>query len=209
MTGSVTRWLFALRNGNSEAARQLWERYFIKVLRLARRKLGGRARAIAFDEEDVAAGVLGDLLVKLQRGGFCDLSNRNELWHLLVAITYRKAAVAARRENALKRGGGQLRLESELAAFGRAGLDDLAGRDLAVEVQDVMSGQCRMLIESLKDQNLEKIALWKLAGHSNEEIAAKQGCTRVTIQRKLQLIRKIWDAEAKVLVSSRMPLRSA
>jgi len=82
-------------------------------------------------------------------------------------------------------------------------LDDLIGEDLATSFPDFMSQQCRLLIESLADPDLEKIALWKLAGHTNEEIAVKQSCTRVTVQRKLRLIRKIWDTETGGLVATR------
>ena len=88
-------------------------------------------------------------------------------------------------------------------APGQFCLDDLIGEDLAATFPDFMSQQCRSLIDALDDPNLEEIALWKLAGHTNEEIALKQSCTRVTIQRKLRLIRKIWDTETGGLVSTR------
>jgi DNA-directed RNA polymerase specialized sigma24 family protein len=66
-----------------------------------------------------------------------------------------------------------------------------------------MSDQCAQLIESLGNPDLEKIALWKLAGHTNEEIAAEQGCTRVTIQRRLRIIRDIWEAESAEVLPGR------
>jgi len=209
VSDSITNWLFAVRRGDSVAAHRLWGRYFHQLLRLARRNLARRTRATAFDEEDVAASVLGEFFVKLQQGGYRELRNRDELWQLLVVITIRKAVVVARRENTQKRGRGRVTLESEMTASGQFRLDDLIGHDLAVTLPDFMSEQCRTLIESLEDPDLEKIALWKLAGHTNEEIAAKQSCTRVTIQRKLRLIRKIWDAETEGLASSRAPLELA
>jgi len=195
VSDSVTQWLFALRRGDSDAAHQLWERYFRRLLRLARRNLGQRTRATAFDEEDVVASVLGEFFLKVERGGYREVGNRDELWQLLVVITIRKAVVLARREKRQKRGSGLVALESEMGAPGQFRLDDLIGEDLAASFPDFMSQQCRLLIESLADPDLEKIALWKLAGHTNEEIALKQSCTRVTVQRKLRLIRKIWDAE--------------
>jgi hypothetical protein len=108
----------------------LWNRYFQQVLCLARRNLVGRTQTTALDEEDVAVSVLGDLFIKLQEGGYRDLSNRDELWQLLVVITIRKTAVAARLENTLKRGRGRVALESEMTASSRFGLDELIGRDL-------------------------------------------------------------------------------
>lgn len=139
--------------------------------------------------------MLGEFFLKVERGGYREVGNRDELWQLLVVITIRKAIVLARREKRQKRGSGLVALESQVGAPGQFHLDDLIGEDLAASFPDFMSQQCRLLIESLADPDLEKIALWKLAGHTNEEIAVKQSCTRVTVQRKLRLIRKIWDAE--------------
>lgn len=96
MSDSVTQWLFALRRGDSDAAHQLWERYFRRLPRLARRNLGQRTRATAFDEEDVVTSVLGEFFLKVERGGYPEVGNRDELWQLLVVITIRKAVVLAR-----------------------------------------------------------------------------------------------------------------
>jgi len=128
---------------------------------------------------------------------------------LLVVITIRKATTLARREHALKHGSGRVVLESEIGDPGQFRLDDLIGADLAATLPDFMSEQCRLLIDSLDDPVLEKIALWKLAGHTNEEIAIKQNCTRMTIQRKLRLIRKIWDAETGGFFSTRWSLNES
>ena len=50
---SVTGWIGQLKAGNQEAAQQLWNHYFQKLVRLARARLGGfRRRAV--DEEDMA-----------------------------------------------------------------------------------------------------------------------------------------------------------
>lgn len=194
-TGTVTGWLLAVRQGDSIAAQRLWGEYFEQLLRLARGVLEKQTRTTAFDEEDVAASVLGELFIKLQKGGHGDIENRQQLWRLLVVITMRRATELARREKTLKRGGGRVALESEIDAGKRFRLDQLIGADLAATFPEFMSQQCRQLLDSLASADLEQIALWKLAGHTNEEIAAEQGCTRVTIQRKLRLIREIWEAE--------------
>ena len=52
-SGSVTLWIDRLQAGDPDAAQQLWERYFRRLVGLARHKLQGRPRAAA-DEEDVA-----------------------------------------------------------------------------------------------------------------------------------------------------------
>ena len=54
---SVTYWLAELRAGNAVAAQPLWERYYGRLVGLARQKLRGVPRRAA-DEEDVALSAL-------------------------------------------------------------------------------------------------------------------------------------------------------
>ena len=50
---SVSQWIEDLKQGDEDAAAQLWERYFQKMVRAARRKLGGHSLAAA--DEDPSA----------------------------------------------------------------------------------------------------------------------------------------------------------
>ena len=43
--------------------------------------------------------------------------------------------------------------------------------------------------------SLRKIAMWKMEGYTNEEIAEMLPCSRATVARKLAIIRKIWRSE--------------
>lgn len=194
-SNSITRWFVALRRGDSLAAHRLWDAYFGEICRLASRTLAARSRTTAFDEEDVAADVLGNFFTQATRGNHAEIRNRDDLWQLLVIITVRRARMLARRERALKRGGGRVALQSEVEAGGQFHLDQLIGEDQGASFSQFLSHQCRQLLELLEDPQLERIALAKLAGHTNEEIAIQQGCTRVTIQRKLRLIRSAWGEE--------------
>jgi len=51
------------------------------------------------------------------------------------------------------------------------------------------------LFKQLDDDELREIALHKLEGYTNEEIANKIGCVLSTIKRRLRLIRKTWQRE--------------
>jgi hypothetical protein len=51
--GSVSLWIGRLRAGDPRAAQQLWERYFRRLVGLARQKLQGTPRGAA-DEEHVS-----------------------------------------------------------------------------------------------------------------------------------------------------------
>ena len=43
------------------------------------------------------------------------------------------------------------------------------------------------------DARLQQIAEWRFEGYTNQEIAAKLGCSLPTIERRLRLIREIWQ----------------
>ena len=49
------------------------------------------------------------------------------------------------------------------------------------------------LLRCLEDDSLRAIATARLHGHSNEEIATREGKSLRTIERKLQLIRRSWE----------------
>ena len=84
--GSVTLWIDRLRTGDSRAAQELWERYFRRLVGLARGKLQGKRRGAA-DEEDVALSAFDSFCRGANEGRFPQLHDRDDLWHLLVAIT--------------------------------------------------------------------------------------------------------------------------
>jgi DNA-directed RNA polymerase specialized sigma24 family protein len=47
----------------------------------------------------------------------------------------------------------------------------------------------------LDDDQLRCIAVWKMEGLTNPEIAARLNCALPTVQRRLRVIRKAWSAE--------------
>jgi DNA-directed RNA polymerase specialized sigma24 family protein len=199
--GSVTDWVGILRSGGDvdAAARGLWGRYFSRLVDLARAKLRAAPRGPA-DEEDVALSAFESFLRGVVAGRYPDLGDRDALWRLLVTITARKASNARRDATRRKRGGGRVTDEAALA-----GEDADAGdADFLAEVVDdaltpefaaIMNEQCRRLIASLADDSLRVVALMKLDGHSNEEIARSLDCGLRTVERKIGVIRKRWLAE--------------
>src|SRR5262249_46428337 len=88
--GSVTRWIQELQGGEPGAAQKLWEGYFQRMVELARHKLQGMPRRAA-DEEDVALSAFDSFCRGAVAGRFPQLSDRNSLWPLLLAITAHKA----------------------------------------------------------------------------------------------------------------------
>jgi DNA-directed RNA polymerase specialized sigma24 family protein len=65
------------------------------------------------------------------------------------------------------------------------------GHEMAAQTAE----ECRRLLAELGSDELRQVALWKLEGYTNEEIAPMLGRGRATVERKLDLIRKRWEKE--------------
>src|SRR5262245_20926781 len=192
---SVTHWIGQLKAGNHAAAQKLWEGYFDRLVRLARVRLRGAPRRAA-DEEDVALSAFDNFCRGAERGQYPQLHDRQDLWRLLVAITERKAIGLARREHRQKRGGGAVLGEAALATGDGSqagGIDQFAGREPTPEFAALVAEECRRLLECLDDDELRNIAVWKMEGHTTEEIAVRLDCAPRTVERKLRLIRSLWE----------------
>jgi DNA-directed RNA polymerase specialized sigma24 family protein len=196
--GSITQWLGDLRDGDlDDASRRLWGRYFDRLALLARARLRGAPRGPA-DEEDVALSVLDSVCEGVAAGRYPRLGGRDDLWRLLVTITARKAANQRRRERQLKRGGGHLLREDQLddaeSDFGRA-LDRVAGHEPTPEFAAMVAEEFRRRLDGLHDDSLRRVALLRMEGHGNEEIASRLGVGLRSVERKLEVIRKRWQEE--------------
>jgi DNA-directed RNA polymerase specialized sigma24 family protein len=188
--GSVTIWLSQLQGGDGAAAQQLWERYFSRLVGLARVRLQSHPRRAA-DEEDVALSVFRCLCEGTARGRFPRLDDRDDLWRLLVVITERKAHNLARDERRLKRGGGAV----VTAESSTGGLHEVAGREPTPEFAAEVAEEYERLLDRLGDAGLRSIAVWRMEGDTVGEIAARLGCAPTTVERRLRLIRQIWERE--------------
>ncbi len=194
----LTQWISKLSDGDERAAEVIWEQYFQKLVTYARRKLDGMPRR-AVDEEDVALSAMHSFCRGMQGGRFEKVDDREDLWKLLVTITARKACAKRRHHHAQKRGGGQVRGESVFVRVDDEGRDggiaQFLGREPTPEVALMVTENCEQLLAALGDEKLRQVALYKLEGFSNEEIAEKLGCVRRSVERKLERIREKWSQE--------------
>jgi DNA-directed RNA polymerase specialized sigma24 family protein len=194
--GNVTHWLRLLRAGEREVVQQLWQRYHRSLVVLARQKLGDLPRAAA-DEEDVALSAFDSFIRRAQGGRFPQLEDRHDLWQLLIVITTRKARDLAEHEGRDKRDWRRVQAEADGEEDG-ALIRSLIGREPDPAFAAQVAEECQRLMALLPDPDLRRVALFKLEGHTNEEIAAQVERSLATVERWLNLIRKHWAGVAKV-----------
>jgi DNA-directed RNA polymerase specialized sigma24 family protein len=199
--GSITRWIEDLKGGEREALDRLWGRYFGQLVALARSRLRpGRAGQAVADEEDAALSALNSLWERAAGGRLPDLRGRDELWRLLVVITARKAIRQVEREGRKKRGGGRVLNEAGLAAAGGGDgglLARLAADGPTPEFVAMIAEETAHRLDSLPDPTLREVARLRMEGQTNEEIAARLGCVVRTVERKLEVVRKLWNEDAQ------------
>jgi DNA-directed RNA polymerase specialized sigma24 family protein len=79
-----------------------------------------------------------------------------------------------------------------------AGLEHIAAQGPSPEFAAMMAEECRRLLDALDDDSLRQVALSRMEGYNNDEIAEQLGCARRTVARRLDLIRKTWLATEEV-----------
>lgn len=199
--GSVTNWIALLKAGDHLAAQQLWDRYFERLVRLARKSLQNIPRREA-DEEDVALSAFASFCRGAKQGRFPQLRDRHNLWPLLVVITFRKTRDVMRRVLGPKQGGGKVAGDSAVhrildSSEAAEGFEQIVGREPTPDFAAQVAEELRRLLDLLDDEEQRRIAVWKMEGYSNREIADKLGCTLRRVERTLRLIRTIWNNEIR------------
>ena len=188
--GTITHLIGMLKQGDRDAAQGLWQAYFHRLVSLARDRI--RASVGLADAEDVALSAFDSFFRGVERGRFPALEDRDDLWRLLFVLTVRKAINLVKHEGRRSRGGGRLVSLSDLE---QKLLDGVSSNEPGPELAAQMTEECRRLLGRLGDDTLRAVALWKLEGQTNREIAARLGCVEHTVERKLRSIRGLWSAE--------------
>jgi DNA-directed RNA polymerase specialized sigma24 family protein len=196
---SITCLIGGLKDGENQVIQRLWDRYFDRLVRLAASRMP-RDRRRELDEEDVALSAFQSFCDRAARGQFPRLDDRNDLWRVLATLTTRKLFDTLRRQSRQKRGGGRVLGESAVDAQGDAegeGLARVLGREPTPADAAALADDCERLFARLDDPVLKTIALRKLEGFSSEEIAAELKVSVRTVDRKLGLVRALWEEDAR------------
>lgn len=185
--GSITALFPRVQDGDGGAVEKLWEHFFPRMVELARRRLRG-ITLHATDPEDIAQSAFHSFCLAGGQGRFPALGDRRALWQLLFTITVRKTANAIQHESRQKRGGG--RVTGESSDFAQT-----LGRDPSPDLVAGLTDSLERLFELLDNDGLRQVAAMMIEGYTMEEIAQHMECSRRTIHRKVELIRRIWQRE--------------
>jgi DNA-directed RNA polymerase specialized sigma24 family protein len=195
---SVTQWLDGVKAGDNDDIQRLWDRYFQRLVRLASSRLPRHARRMV-DEEDIAISAFRSFCDRVGRGQFPDLAHRDHLWRVLFAITVRKVVSSVRHQTREKRGGGRVLGESAMGAVDdpsdSAGISRFLSREPSPAAAAQFADELEGLFSRLDDVMLRVIAFQKLQGMSTDEIAGSLEISQRTVDRKLRLIRAVWEEE--------------
>ena len=189
---SVTRWLERLETGDDVAAAKLWNAYFDRLVHLAHGRLQAKFAKVN-DAEDIALSAFHSFCRGVENKKFPALSDRDGLWRLLVSITIHKLLHVVRDQKRIKRGGQFHELKGlDSSSDSIAAVNQIVSREPSPDFALEVAEQYQEMMHSLGDNELVQLATWKMEGYSNDEIARKLNRATRTVERKLQLIRKIW-----------------
>jgi RNA polymerase sigma factor (sigma-70 family) len=183
---SITRLMRAVQDGSSSAVRPLLEAYFDRLVRLASKRLQNMPGLGCYDE-DLALRSFHSVYRRLRDPARpLELADRDDLWRLLATRTISRAIDLIRRHRPAE-------------VPGELDVTHLLNREPTPEEAAEVADECRRLLDSLQDPDLRQIALWKVEGYTNEEIATQLDCVPRTIERKLSRIRLLWKHELEEL----------
>jgi RNA polymerase sigma factor (sigma-70 family) len=191
---SISRWIDGLKQGDSQSAEQIWQQYFEKLVRLARQRLGSLPRRVA-DEEDLALSALNSVILGAKVQKFPKLNDRTDLWKLLVVVATRKATGWQRKHFAAKRPDRKM-----VHGHGGERTDDSSwlaqalGREPSPEFAAQFAEQVQNLLRVLPNDEFRQVALMRMEGYTNREIAQKLDWYEVKVERRLRIIRKQWSS---------------
>ena len=189
----ITVWIDELRESDDAAAAKLWNHFMRRLYDVALAHLRPETRRV-YDEEDAAQSAFKSFCAGISAGRFPDLKNRDGLWRLLLRITTMKVAERHRFEHRKKR---DVRRNLSDTVFANslddtslAGTNGIPAREPSPEFAAQFLEVCESLFERLDDSTLQEVARLRMDGYNDSEIAQQLGCSRRTVQRRIESIRR-------------------
>jgi RNA polymerase sigma factor (sigma-70 family) len=183
---SVTRLIRAAEDDRASAVGPLLAVYFERLVQLARRRLQNLPGLTDYDE-DLALRSFYSVYQRVRDPERpLQLADRHDLWRLLATRTISRAIDLIRRHRPDQ-------------APGEDDVEQFLTREPTPEEAAATADECCRLLGLLDEPELRQIALWKVEGYTNEEIATQLDCVPRTVERKVRRIRLLWKHELQDL----------
>lgn len=188
----VSVWIKELKQADDSAAEKLWNYFFTRLYETARKKLRSQPKSV-YDEEDAAQSAFHSVCAGLAEGRFPDLHDRDSLLRLIVVITSRKISVRRRYDARQCRSvhrtiSGDVFAEGEDTSVGP--MQHVGSREPSPEFAAEFVETCEALFAKLDDPRLNQIVRLRLEGYNDTEVGQRLNCSRRTVQRSLEVIRR-------------------
>jgi RNA polymerase sigma-70 factor (ECF subfamily) len=175
-----------LQAGDQAAAREIFNRFVDKLIRLARSRFDAKLRA-KVDPEDVAQSALKSFFLRYHEGKL-EVRDWGNLWGLLTMITLRKCVDRVAYHRADRRD-----VQREAGAHpGTAGTDpwwEAVARDPTPEEAAVLADTVTQLLRHL-DTEERPVVEMSLQGYTTLEISKQTGRPERSVRRLRERIRK-------------------
>lgn len=189
----VTLWLTQLRDDDEAAATNLWNHFVDRIRGVARKKLNYESCRV-YDDEDVAQSAFYSICAGVSSGRFPDLNDRNGLWQLIMVVTSRKVWFRHRYDRRDCRDIHRNSSDCFLTDSNSIAILPISGQALSREPTAEFTAEFletyQNLIENLNDPALEQVVALRIEGYTDKEIASRIQCSRRTVQRRLEIIRR-------------------
>lgn len=181
--GDIDSLVERLNRGDESAFHDVFHENFARLVRLAQNKLISIPPQLA-DDEGAVISAFRSFFSGVDKGQFDQLVSRHELWKVLATITGRKAVAQLRRH--FKQSGEGNRVDRFAA------IELLKNSEPTPDQVAELVDACQYLLDQLTDPTLKRIAVLRLQGYENREIAEMVDLHQRSVQRKLSLIAAEW-----------------
>ncbi len=175
----LNRW----RNGDEDAARELFQIYEERLLGLARQRISQRFGS-RLDPEDVVQSVFRTFFTRSQEGKF-QVEKPDDVWKLLARITVHKTFRQIAFHRAAKR---NVNMEKSQGDDSQDYVLSLLDRGPTPEIANQFLDQVEHLVNRLRPDHRQILEL-RLQGYKDVEIAEKLNISDRTIRRAMEQVR--------------------
>ena len=186
MNGSVSTWIRQAYLGDDEAVLQLWNRYWRRMLRTARRKLVRFYDSTKRNEvsQDITSLVFAEVFNRIKAGKSDELYSRSVFWNLLRVAIFRRVVDLQRKDVEFKTDETTTR---SLESVDIAKCSAVLPSDFAPTLRDDLESFLKLI-----SPDNQQILLLSIEGYNQSEIGERVGLNRRTVNRRLVEIRRHW-----------------